>query len=177
MKVSGGRARLLGAVAAVAVLGTAGCAAQPGAAAVIDGRRIEMSAVQQASLELGSVLQNSTPTVVLTQLLIGPAVEQVAADAGVAVLPEEARETAATVAQSVGADPVPEFSETSVEVIRTLLALQNLQDAAEADAYIEAVLADVAASDIQVTPRLGSWSSSPTGIVPETYPWLTEASD
>lgn len=174
MKVSGGRVTLLGAAGAVAVL--AGCAAQPGAAAVIDGRRIEMSAVQQASLELGSVLQSSTPTVVLTQLLIAPSVQQVAAEAGVAVSEEEARETAATVAQNAGAEQVPEFSATSVEVVRTLLALQNLQQEADADAHVEAILADVAASDIQVTPRLGTWSSSPTGIVPETYPWLTEAS-
>ena len=78
------------------VTGT-GCSSQAGAAAVIDGRRIPVSDVQQATTQIAAFTgQEVAPSQVLFFLLLGPRLVNAAAANGVGVSDAQARQELAT---------------------------------------------------------------------------------
>ena len=78
-------------VALVTTAGLAGCAGQPGAAAVVDGTPIPTADVQAALTELSPYYQGATTTNLLAVLVQEPTVVELAEEKGVGVSDEDAQ--------------------------------------------------------------------------------------
>lgn len=165
------RAGIAGALAAAVLAATACSPAQAGAAALVDGRRITVQQVSDATagikagnpeLAQGEGLERT----VLFFLVISPWVLQAAQENGVGVSDSEARQL---LTKTASPDP------GAVKVLRTFLALQKLQQAQKTQA-LTAVQQAVVAAKPELNPRFGAFDPkqmavvdvSPNWIVPET---------
>jgi len=170
-------------VLTVGAAGVAGCSAQSGAAAVVEGEAIPVSAVHEATEQLSPYLQDLTPSTVLLLLMAEPTFERVAGENGIAVSEQEARDVLETVAgggeQAEGgeaAGPVPEFGPASVSVARFTLLQQGLGDLPNGPQLLEQVSAELADLDIEVNPRFGEVDfTEGNGITPVQRDWLVPA--
>ena len=117
---------------------TAACSAESGAAAIVEGDRIPVDAVQSAAQELAPYLQGASPASVLVVLVAEPTVQGVAAENGVAVSTQQARGLLPDLA-SQSEDPGQEFSDASVTVARFSLLQQALNELPDAAAVQEEV--------------------------------------
>ncbi|GIG38650.1 hypothetical protein [Cellulomonas phragmiteti] len=172
-----GRVRV---VAAAVVVGgvLAGCAGQPGAAAVVDGRTITTAELATAYEQLTPIFNGAGPQDVLGVLITEPFAAQVAADEGVGVNDEQAMALLRQVAvQAVGEErgAALEFGPGAIAVARYSLAASALQDLPDAQGAAEAYQERVAAADIEVNPRYGEFTddlvvappAAPSWVVPE----------
>lgn len=144
-----------------------GCSSQAGAAAVIDGRRIPVGDVQQATTDIAAFTgQDVAPSQVLFFLLLGPRLVNAAAANGVGVSEAQARQELATKV----ADP----SESAVAAIRANDSLQALNTLGEdkAKPTLDAIVADLKKADIAVSPRYGQFDRDKVAIVPAVPNWL-----
>ena len=150
-----------------------GCAGQPGTAAVVDGERISQAQVEAVHTDLVEVFQGVTGPQVLQSLIIAPFVLDAAQAEGVAVSDEQARTFLQDTATQAGADAGTEFSDASVELLRSDLSLQGIQslgNAAEVMAGIETAIAE---ADVELSPRYGSgFDLAGGGIAPLATPWI-----
>lgn len=151
-----------------------GCAQTPGAAAVVDGRTISETTLQRATAELGTLVPSGIPTEqVLINLIAAPYLLDRATRAGAGVSDAEARQLGDQLAAQAGLAEAPELGEGSLTVLRATLAQQKLAqqpDAAEVFAEFEE---DLAAADVELSPRYGSFDlTSPGGIVAPERPWI-----
>lgn len=174
------RAGLAGvaAAAALAVALTACTPAQSGAAAVVDGRRITVQQVDSAvagiktgnpQLAEGQGLDRT----VLFFLVISPWVLSAAESNGVGVSEGQAKQL------------LPKASEPdpgSLRVMRTFLALQQLQQAQKTEALAQ-VQQDITAAKPELNPRFGTFDvqqmavvdAPPNWIVPNAQPTATSS--
>jgi hypothetical protein len=158
---------VIGALAVVASL--AACSGgQPGAAAVVGDRVVRVSDVDTATRELTDVLQGVTAPAVVGVLVQEPVVVDEAADAGLGVSQEQARDALAQQAEQAGVSGDRTFSAPSVAVMRYVLAFGALQQSAD-EARLTGLKDRLTALDVTVSPRYGSVDALGT---PETYPWL-----
>lgn len=171
------RARLARASAALAVVGAVllgGCAQSPGTAAVVEGRVVSESAVQRTTQELAELLPNPLDTsTVLVALVVGPFFIDAAAQNGVGVSDDQARELAARIAESQGVEPDEDalagMSRGTLDVFRFTLATQQLgQD------VIRDVEEQVFAADIDISPRYGDFDETGRLVTPD-LPWIGTA--
>lgn len=157
-----------GVLAVAALLGA--CSGQPGAAAVVDGTAISTDEVQTASTELGPYFDGATPTNVLAVLLQAPVVDRLAADNGVGVSDEQAQAALDTQAQAIGRD-TETFSDAALSVVRYSLAVTALQALPDAADIVTELTEQVAAQDIQVSPRYGDIGADNMLVAP-SFPWI-----
>ncbi len=165
------RARVAAAVV-VAAAGLAGCSAQSGAAAVVDGdRTVSVADVHAATEELTPYLQDASPASVLLLLVAEPVFERVAAANGIGVSDQEARavldqlaapqepaegeDGAEEPATPDGATQPPEFGPASLSVARLTLLQRRLGEHPDGQALLEQVTTDLSALDVDVNPRYG----------------------
>ena len=170
----------LAAVATVALVGVAGCSAQSGAAAVVEGEAISIADVHAATEQLGPYLQDASPSAVLLLLMAKPTFEEVAAENGVGVSDQEAQAVLDGLAEGGdGAAPggrTPEFGEAAVDVARFTLLQRKLQELPDGPALLEEVSTRLAELDVDVNPRYGRVDfAGGTGITPLEHPWLVPA--
>lgn len=159
------------ALAGLTVGALAACGAQPGAAAVVDGRRIPVTDLDQAMRELGPYFTNVSSTNLLAVLIQAPIVIDAAEEAGVAVSEDQALELLEGAAAAAGTDPVPTFSPASIEIAQFSLAQQELQQLPDAADISADIGEQVVALDIEISPRYGAVGDDNV-IVPVERPWL-----
>ncbi len=156
------------AVALAVVVGLGGCsAAETGAAAVVDGRRISVSDVQSATVDLRTYTgQSLTEQQVLYYLVLAPFLTDAAAQNGVGVSAADAR------GELVQKIPAP--SDASIEVLRAAEAASRLSQIPEDRGVpIRDELVDrVRAATIDLSPRYGEFDAEQLTIAPPTEDWI-----
>ncbi len=189
------RARVAAAVV-VAVAGVAGCSAQSGAAAVVEGRTIPVADVDAATEELTPYLQNASPSAVLLLLVAEPVFDRVATANGIGVSDQEAQDVLDALAAPAeppadggegaedgadeapaadGATEAPEFGPASLSVARLTLLQRKLGEHPDGQALMAEVTADLAELDVDVNPRYGRIDFEQGGITPFEHDWLVPA--
>lgn len=164
----------------VTVLAVAGCSAQSGAAAVVEGRTIPIDEVHRATEELAPYLQDASPSSVLMLLVAEPVFDRVARENGVGVSEQEARdvlEQVAAGAEGEDAGPTPEFGPGAVTVARFTLLQQRLQERPDGAELLERVTTELEGLDVEVNPRFGRFDLAGGGITPVQHDWLVPAAD
>lgn len=170
----------LAAGATVAAAGVAGCSAQTGAAAVVDGHAIPIADVHEATEQLGPYLQDPSPSAVLLLLVAAPTFERVAAEHGIGVSPQETQGVLdGLVAPADGEEPAagaPVFGPASRQVARFTLVQRKLQADPNGAALLQEAGADLADLDVDVNPRYGEVDfTDGSGITPVAHDWLVPA--
>lgn len=165
-------ARAMLAVGALALVAT-GCSRVAGAAAVVDGNRIEMSAVEQVADEINqiNVAGGGEPTVTaayLNVMITGPVFVEEAEKAdffttaevsGVPTNVEEYREQLDQLFTQQGIDPSSiELSDKSLNLLYQS-GVQSLVNEYDPDLAQE-IEAKIAASDIRINPRFGNYENA-----------------
>lgn len=186
------RSRVIPALALTAALTLAGCSGVGSDRAVsVDGEEFSVSEVQQATTQLNEVagnleepnqfFQQSSPQQVLTDLAVLPVLDQIFTGTPAEV-------TDAQVRGFLGENGVAEPGDGTIEVTRSRQYQQRLgdvslaQDPAMRDVVLRAqeLLATpdaLAAVDVDVNPRYGSWDIANGGLVPRTPEWIQTADD
>ncbi|HEX2705378.1 MAG TPA: hypothetical protein VHM65_06435 [Candidatus Lustribacter sp.] len=161
MNRSSTRALLVGAVAALGLgLTLSACSVvdKAHAAAVVDGRVIEESAVDASVAQLRSVEVTVGPGVVLGMLILAkPVADQVSASGS----------WKPDAAYNAFLARIPDPTPATVEVVRTNSALSALT----ADDQ-KAVLAALRSMTVTVNPRYGSFNASTGQIAPLLPAWI-----
>ncbi|MGB3256839.1 MAG: hypothetical protein WBG89_11695 [Ornithinimicrobium sp.] len=171
------RSTVVVSVFAVAVL--SGCSTvSANEAAVIDGESIGEADLQETTEQFNSIsTEPATPSTVLSQRTLTPAVDQIMAGT-----PEELtdQEVSEVLAQSGLANPSP----LTLDVARTILYTQAFQDPevladpemADALAQLQELTGeDVAAGIDGINPRYGEYDAETRTIMPTVPGWITPA--
>ena len=157
--------------AAVLTASLAGCGASAGSAAVVGGRRIAVSDVQSATVDVQQYVGQDMriyPTRMLNFLAIGPYIDDLAEKHGVGISDEEARVELAA--------KVPHPSQAGVDVIRTngeLAGLQQRLGPEQASKDLSEVAQRLKADGLEVNPRFDGSPDQNTGqMMFERPSWL-----
>jgi hypothetical protein len=164
---------LLVAAAVLTAVATAGCGSvDAGAAAIVDGRRVSVSEVQTATVQINRIVNQQNGGFgerdVLSFLITEPYLVGEAAQRGVGV---SANEAAALIRRLHFEDPITASTTPApetVQIVRAILALDRLQgqafaegdttlSAAEGQAAMAEVTQRIRAVDISVNPRYGDF--------------------
>jgi hypothetical protein len=158
--------------AALSLLGLSACGSSTaGAAAVVDGRRITVEDVQAATTDFETFTgQPVPPQQVLYFLVIGPYVTQAAAKAGVGVSLDDARVQLT--------QKVPEPSEQGIAALRAADSASRLTQLSEdrAKPALDAVVAELRAADIELSPRYGTFDAEQITIARPAENWIATPS-
>jgi len=157
---------------ALTTVGLAGCAGQPGAAAVVDGTAISTADVAAALDELEPYFQGVTTTNVLAVLVQEPTVVGLAGEKGVGVSDEQAQELLDQVVQQKVAGASETFTEPSLAVARYSIAFTNLQDLPDSEEVGQEIDKRLRDLDIEVNPRFGSLADGNQVAAPTPPVWL-----
>ena len=161
------------AVLAVAALGLAACAGQPGAAATVDGEAISEAELAQTVADW-TQLAPATPATVLQELVISPFVIEAAAAAGVGASEEDGREVLLAAAEDAGVDPADLHIGPGLLLIGQRFAAQDAAlEASKGRVIEEAATTAIRDAEIQVNPRYGAWED--LGVVAVRPPWFVGA--
>lgn len=164
------------AIALVAALALGGCAADHGAAAVVDGKPIAASTVDRAASELNQIFMVDARGVV-TLLIVTPSYLDAARELGVATSHDEAREYVAQVAADSGVDVDPEgLSDASLDILSLALSEQRMAQLPEAAEVFAEIRAEISELDVEVNPRFGEFSFDNLAVIPTTPEWIHPAS-
>ncbi|MCL3861302.1 SurA N-terminal domain-containing protein [Actinotalea sp. K2] len=151
----------------------AGCASQPGAAAVVDGRSITQAELNRTATELAPLITGTDIRVVLSALISAPSFIDAAAEHGVGVSVAETRALMDEAAVRTGATEVTDWGDGSVALVRFTLASQSLQGLPDAATVVAEVNEQVRGLDVQVNPRYGALDRTTGAITPVALPWIT----
>ncbi|MFC5665293.1 hypothetical protein ACFP3U_20200 [Kitasatospora misakiensis] len=186
----------------LAAPGLAGCAGDPltaGTAAVLDGRRIPVDAVQARVAALrhtpGGVSADARWEAdgpvrrAVTDLVLDAVVARAVADRGPAVAPAEVatarveeerrhggagRLARALAARGVPAEAIDDRLGRELGIRRLAAAAGADADTPAGDAAVRRILAATAdALHLRVNPRYGSWDPEHATLAPAARPWLT----
>ncbi|MBB6435401.1 SurA N-terminal domain-containing protein [Streptomyces candidus] len=191
-----------GLLAAAPLLTACGGEAHPGAAALVDGDRIEVSSLQgqvrdvrnaQAKSPQGDQAISGTGQMgraKLHSMIFGRVVERAAADAGVTASRKEIQQARdAAVGQAQGADKLeamllqrgiaPDQIEQAVrqEILLNKIAVANGANLADpaGQQKVTQILAEASKSlKIDVNPRYGDWDDAKIGLVEHRAPWINQ---
>jgi len=168
--------RATGVLVALATTVTlAGCAGQPGAAAVVDGTAIPTSDVQAALTELAPYFQGVTTTNVLAVLVQAPTVVELAEEKGVGVSDEDAQALLDSVVQQKVKGATADFTAPSLAVAKYSIAYTNLQGLPDASDVGKEIDTRLRKLDVDVNPRFGSLTDGNQVADPTTAPWMVKA--
>jgi hypothetical protein len=167
----------LGAATGLATVGLlVGCAGQPGAAAVVDGRAIPVADVHTAAEQLAPFFEGASPANILTVLVQEPTVSAFAAEQGLAVSDQAAREQLADAATRLEVPSADEFDEPSIAVSRYLLAYEQISGSPDAEALLPELERELTDLDVEVSPRFGALDEE-NRLVAVDRPWLVPTGD
>lgn len=165
------RVRLL-AVPLAIVLALAGCAGQPGAAAIVDGEVISEAYLAETVADL-SVFSDAPPASVLQALIVAPFWVDGAAEAGYGASDDEAEALLADLAASNGVSPsTVEAGPGLLSIARVTAAQDKANASGEGTAVAGVVQERVNDAEIVVNPRYGEWVLD-QGVQSVPRPWLT----
>lgn len=147
-------------------------------AAVIDGRSISDSQLQEAAEQLNGISQQqSTAAVLLSDLALMPILDDVMGGTPLEITDQSIREL-------LRRNGVDDPNELTVDVVRIREYRTLLQDPAFAtDPANEEVLTrlsavgqeEIEALDVQVNPRYGTWDPTSLSLVDQAPEWITPA--
>ena len=155
------------AVAAVALVATAGCSVHPGAAAVVDGRTITQEYTQDASEDLGLDAGRT-----LSLLIAAPYFIDAAEANGVPVSPEDARAAVQDMRTANGGDAKAPIRAGAIEIMRLVLASQALSGLADGAQIQSDTNAHVLGLKMDINPRYGEMDLSSGLIARPPLPWI-----
>ena len=164
-----------GALAVAAMLGA--CAGTPGAAAVVDGRVIPASDVQVAVEQLGGLFQGVSTQTVTSVLIQEPTVVELAAQNGVGVSVQQARDLLKSASMAAGTPLPDDLAASTIAVARYVQASGALQDAPNAPELAQEFSDRIAELDIEVNPRYGTLGPDANIGAPPVRPWLVGAGE
>ena len=166
--------RAIAAALIVAVTTLTGCTAQPGTAAVVDGRRITENELAVTLEQLAPLVGDPSPGALLAALIAAPDMAAAASANGVGVSQEDALALLDCASEAGGLEPRDDWSAGSIAVAQIQLAsnaLATLPDAAEIAAEANAT---IAARDVQINPRYGSYDAASGTVVAIERPWIAQ---
>jgi hypothetical protein len=142
---------------------------EAGSAAIVGGRRITVSQVQSATVDVQTLFGPQVPVAqrqVLYLLAAAPYIEQAAIRYKVGVSTDDAR--------SVLAERVANPSASGIEVIQANIALTQLQQSGQDQAtqVLAEVAKDLKQDGFMVSPRYGSFDPQHGGITELQPNWL-----
>lgn len=156
-------ATAVGVAAAVGLL--TGCSSPPGAAAVVDGRVISESYLDDSHTELSGIgVDRST---LLSLLIAAPYFIDAAEANGVGVSEAEAR----TLIED-GLDDGHEVSAGTVEFIRFRMAIENIASLPDGGEILDDVDRQVLALPMSINPRYGDIDRQTGRIAITPLPWI-----
>lgn len=165
--------RTVAALVLGAALATAGCGATTAdRAAVVDGSVISETELQAAMREVNGMepallQQPLTPSGTLTALVQAPVVLAVLAEKGVAVSDSVARQAAAQ-------RGLREPSEATLQIVRLATAIGTAQEQGlVTEAEATEVNTRLAALDVEVNPRYGTYDAQAASIQLTQPSWIT----
>jgi hypothetical protein len=166
------RKRTAAGIALVVAMTIGGCSVSPGAAAVVDGRRISQAQLEDAHADFSTIAPEAQPAQVLVAMIVAPLFIDAAVENGVGVSSQEARTFIEQNATAAGVDPATEFGDGIVQIVRFTMAAQRLQTLGNGTEILNEVAASVEDMDIDVNPRYGELDTSTGSIVPLAQPWI-----
>lgn len=158
---------------AAGALLTGACSADVGAAAVVDGQRIEVATVQDAMIDLASISQGLTQADLLGVLVLEPAWTAVGAEFGVGFTDQEVIAYLDEIVAQSGLEPM-EFSPGAIDLLRTELINQTLGNSPVAQEAYAKVSERLQNSEIETNPRFGDFSLE-NGLVPSVPSWIVDS--
>lgn len=164
---------LVGGLAAVLVASSlASCAAQPGTAATVDGRRITQAELEETVADLRLILGDIATSSVLQALIQAPVAIEAASENGVGVSDDDGRSLLATVSENAGVTAPEEWSDGALQIAKSDLSLEALSGLPDAQEVTAELNAAVAAQDIELNPRYGTVDVETGTVAPITWDWL-----
>ncbi|UNX55600.1 hypothetical protein MF406_04885 [Georgenia sp. TF02-10] len=164
------------ALAALAVAGLlAGCAAQPGTAASINGVRVSEDDLADAHGDYVALTNQPTePAVVLNTMLAAEVLPGIAAEHDVVLSDDDVVSLLDRQAEAAGTTaPEDGYSDAFVDLGRYLFLVPSLQNAQQGQAVLEEFSTAMADADIEVNPRYGTVDE--TGIISPLSPdWIAQ---
>ena len=169
------RKQLLSALAVAVAVGVAGCSAQPGTAAVVNGTRITEAQLDDATLEYVDLTgQPAEPSVVLNTLIAADVFPAIAAKHGLALSDQQVEQRFEELAQQQGAKaPEGGFSPAFIDLGHYLFAAAAAQSSPDAQAVSEEFSAAMAKAKIEVNPRYGEVTKD-GAIQPIKHDWIAQ---
>lgn len=171
------RKRTAAGVALVVALTVGGCSVSPGAAAVVEGRPISQSELEETHADFRRLVPEADAGQVLVAMIVAPLFIDAAADNGVGVSAQQAAAFIQERAAATGGDPSAEYSDGVLEIIQFSLAAQNLQSLPEGGEILTDVATSVEEMDIDINPRYGELDTASGSIVPLARPWIVQGAE
>lgn len=179
------RSRLIPALALTATLALAGCSTGgSGTGVTVDGQSYSTADLHQATAQLNEAFaqQSGQPLgaqQVIASLALLPLLEQVFQGSPAVVSEAQVR---ASLAEAGISDPGPATmdAERSRLYQAKLGDVATLQDPAMADVLARAQAVteeDLAAVEVEVNPRYGTWDVANGGLVPQTPAWIQSSGE
>jgi hypothetical protein len=165
---------LSGALVAGLALSLTACGHRPGSAAVVNGRRISVTELQEATASLRATDPTNFGKVpirtVLAILIVAPYAQRAASDAGSGVSDDVARQAVASQAQQNGSTNVhlEKLNAGALDALRTEVAFNDLTTTEEQQAFIKTV----AGLHVQVSPRYGTFDKQNLTVIAGAPNWL-----
>lgn len=158
---------------AAAGLVLAGCAAQPGTAATVNGTTISENDVDDATVEYVALTgQETSPVVVLNTLVQAELLDPIASDAGYAYSDAEVRNFFLEQAALSGAQERPDVdSRAFLDLGRYLLQYNEISTSQDAQTILTELGTSLQEADLKVNPRYGQANESGV-IVPTAKEWI-----
>ncbi|MCK6211000.1 SurA N-terminal domain-containing protein [Georgenia sp. EYE_87] len=159
---------------AAAGLALAGCSAQPGTAATVNGTTISENEVDEATSEFIALTgqQDVTPVAVLNTLVEGELLDPIAIEAGYAVSDAEVEQFFLEQASAAGATQRPDVeSEAFLDLGRYLLQYNEIYASPDAQAIFAEAETARQEADIEVNPRYAQTDDS-GAFVPTVRDWI-----
>lgn len=152
---------------------TTACSSEVGAAAVVDGHRIEVSTVQDAMMDLEPITQGLTQTDLVGLFILEPAWRSVGAEYGVGFTDQQVREYLDEVLVNAELEP-REFSQGTIDLLRIDLIQATVLNGPDAQEAVTKVQEHIANSDVVANPRFGNFSTE-TGLTPVVPEWIVDS--
>ncbi|WP_156875818.1 hypothetical protein [Ornithinimicrobium pekingense] len=181
------RSRVIPALALTAVLALAGCSGVGSDLGVaVDGEEYSVTELQEATTQLNEVaanleqplqtFQESSPQQVVTDLAVLPVLEQIFTGTPAEVTDSQLEEflAGAGVAEPVEATLEAARSRQYQERLGDMTLLQDpaMSEVVERAQTLLATPDALAAVDVEVNPRYGSWDIAGGGVVPRIPEWI-----
>lgn len=149
----------------------AGCSANPGTAAVIDGEELSEREAQSVAGELSGVFGQPLTTVdAVLNYAYSETFVRVAAENGLTVSDADVQDQLAALTEQSGYTPDGEYLPQTMDIVESLMVGGQLQNDPELSAQVTEQLGEV---DIELNPRYGTIETGQYAA--PAHPWLQAA--
>lgn len=170
--MAGSSKRKIAAAVVLAGIVGAGCSAQPGAAAVVDGERITEENLDATITDFQDVTgEPAEPAAMLGTLVVVPTLLDVGAEHGIAVSEQQATELLDAQAEQTGGEASDPYADGAIQLAQMTLVQQEITELPDGQDVLEKAMGRIDEADIKVSPRYGEFQENGE-VTPIDYPWL-----